>query len=781
MEYKYKLTYGEAAGCGLRLALQRLGQRSMLVIGIFLVIIGVTVLNVAVSATDGGLVAGAVWGGAFVMVATMVWLVLGMWIIQTRRVIGGYGGEERILTLEDGILTVSTSREAFRYRCCRMGEVKQRGSVYWIQVSAGGASGGRAAGGAVSGGTASGGIASGGRAAGGAASGGAASGSGQWLFLPVRVMGGKDGQARFVRLLEEQRQLPGDIPDSLWIKAPENRKSVDSQPDDFANRPYRSLDEGLCIIQERDFPQALMVTAQWDWIQKQCLTGWKRRRYVYMPVAVGIVVVLAVLQDRELGGTGGILLGAAAYYYLRLFRDWQRLSRPVPLLLLRKQMARIWPESRKGRYQLTADRTGIWKQNPMEEHFWAWSELGWLLESENRFFLCTRKEALVAVIDKELLGEWLNRKLFIQDCQNQGLHWEMITPQINGSVGEVPPGRTGAGGKAYASQPESGGRRSAQPESGKAYASQPESGGRRSAQSETGESYAGQTENRGRQAVHPKAGVWQQSRGSKQRDVAAVWRKLPHDKGEGNGRIIFTLCIVAALAAAAFFLPEYGGRGGGYGFYPEVEAGREDGFQPELYPDYVPLEEQVKVLGELGILVPEEDIETLQNSMAEDEQSRIWIEGYPYYTLLSYLGMPEWDQETWEVTSYPDQAFWFDWEAFDLEESYREILSSINDMSGGSCAVTDIQIDMSEVDWEDGGGRIAVRFQVNGVAQECTVAVENDWLDPVFLEYINRGLKAAGVTERIYAMDDGGQGSILFFRNRDWAKEFEKKTGVRLE
>ena len=187
------------------------------------------------------------------------------------------------------------------------------------------------------------------------------------------------------------------------------------------------------------------------------------------------------------------------------------------------------------------------------------------------------------------------------------------------------------------------------------------------------------------------------------------------------------------------------------------------------------------MLEELGIQVPEEAVKALGQAMEGDSHSRIWIEGYPYYALLTAVGAPEWDEETWQVTGFSDQVFWFDWEAFDLAGTYRDILAGIDAMYGESCVVTDIRVDASEVDWEKGSGRIVIRYQVNGAPQECTVAMHDDWIDPIFLEYINRGLKAAGVTERVYAMEDGGHGCVLFFRYKEWAKKFEKKTGVRLE
>ena len=37
------------------------------------------------------------------------------------------------------------------------------------------------------------------------------------------------------------------------------------------------------------------------------------------------------------------------------------------------------------------------------------------------------------------------------------------------------------------------------------------------------------------------------------------------------------------------------------------------------------------------------------------------------------------------------------------------------------------------------------------------------------------------VEKRVYAMADDGQGSVLFYRDKEWAKRFKKETGIRLE
>ena len=257
--------------------------------------------------------------------------------------------------------------------------------------------------------------------------------------------------------------------------------------------------------------------------------------------------------------------------------------------------------------------------------------------------------------------------------------------------------------------------------------------------------------------------------------------------GPGNGTLLVAFAAMAAIFLLAVFLPEYG-RGyyagdDGIGLEVDLDGGASEEFHMELYENYMPLEEQVQVLEETGFSVPEEIVERFQKGMEEDPSSRVWIEGYPFCALLTEIGMPERDFEakSWQVTRYPKDAFWFDWEAMDVAEAYEEILEGIHVMAGDACSVTDVEVDLAEADWETGIGRVTVRYRLNGTPQEHPLNFQHDWLDPLLFEYVNRSLKACGVTKRIYMMDDSGQGCILFFRDSAWAKEFTKKTGIPLQ
>lgn len=213
--------------------------------------------------------------------------------------------------------------------------------------------------------------------------------------------------------------------------------------------------------------------------------------------------------------------------------------------------------------------------------------------------------------------------------------------------------------------------------------------------------------------------------------------------------------------------------------------GKRTSLSPNDYPDYVALDQQRDILGELGFMVAEDEVERLRKAMEEDENSRIYTEGYPFYRLLTFIGMPKRDRETWKVVEYPEQAYWFDWEAMDVEGDYVDILRGVEKMSGGELSFGQIDVDSSRVDWEWGEGSIRLSFACCGKPFEIEVRVENDWLDPSVIEKLNQVIEQAGAVggqvKRIYACDDGGQGTILFYRDADWARAFRQKTGITIE
>ncbi len=205
-------------------------------------------------------------------------------------------------------------------------------------------------------------------------------------------------------------------------------------------------------------------------------------------------------------------------------------------------------------------------------------------------------------------------------------------------------------------------------------------------------------------------------------------------------------------------------------------------FYPEEYEDYLPLEQQLEVLEQLGFTISQESLDDIQDWMTGEyaEYGRLYVEGYPYYELLMELGYRKYDEETWEVVEYSKQAYWLDFEGWDISTDYIEILKGVAAMSDGELEFTDMQEDIYNVNWEKGTGAIDVTFKCNGNPYEFEAKVINDWIDADFIGYINEVLDKEGYTKNLYACYDNGQGNILFYRDDAWAKRFVELTGILL-
>lgn len=142
------------------------------------------------------------------------------------------------------------------------------------------------------------------------------------------------------------------------------------------------------------------------------------------------------------------------------------------------------------------------------------------------------------------------------------------------------------------------------------------------------------------------------------------------------------------------------------------------------------------------------------------------------------MGAPAHDED-WNVTGYSKDVFWFDFEGGD----YIEILNGMLALSEGSCLdeVTDVQEDMSDVDWERGRGTVTVSLCFHGEQYQWDMKMYYDWIDAGALGILNSLLKQEGSQKHFYATGDNGQGAIVFFCTEDWAEEFMAKTGLALE
>lgn len=151
----------------------------------------------------------------------------------------------------------------------------------------------------------------------------------------------------------------------------------------------------------------------------------------------------------------------------------------------------------------------------------------------------------------------------------------------------------------------------------------------------------------------------------------------------------------------------------------QIEESREEPtteyvFHPEDFEHYLPLEKQVGVLKSLGIKVPEKILKEERDWMEEYPSSREWIEGEPYYTLLSDLGYPVYDEETYEIKSYSNQIYTVDWDGYDLTEDYVSLLNGVNAISRGEYTLTSPAVILDGVDMDSLTGTTQIYFLLNG-------------------------------------------------------------------
>lgn len=195
----------------------------------------------------------------------------------------------------------------------------------------------------------------------------------------------------------------------------------------------------------------------------------------------------------------------------------------------------------------------------------------------------------------------------------------------------------------------------------------------------------------------------------------------------------------------------------------------------------VPVEEQIRVLEELGLPVSAEVRASLEQWMRENPNYRSYIESCPYTVLLSSMGYPQYDYDTWEVVAYPKDVYWFDMEAFALEESYTELIEVIEYLSDGEVRMELDHFKTDAMDWEKGTGTLTMAFRCNGHPYTVDLAVMDDWMDASILAKLNEVLEQENCAARLYVCLDDGQGLILFYRDAEWAKNFERLTGLKLD
>lgn len=181
-------------------------------------------------------------------------------------------------------------------------------------------------------------------------------------------------------------------------------------------------------------------------------------------------------------------------------------------------------------------------------------------------------------------------------------------------------------------------------------------------------------------------------------------------------------------------------------------------------------EKKQKVLAELGFSFSEEELELLGDYGRE----------CGYADLLGLIGMGNYDYETWKWSPSSSQVYALDTEVFDVAEMYPDFFRGLLSISNGELPITNVTQDDSGVDQEQGTGTVRVSLEYDGRPYSFNMTAMSDWLDCNVLKEVNDILKAEGVEKRFYATWNNMQGMTIFYCDRDWARQFERKTGCRL-
>ncbi len=186
-------------------------------------------------------------------------------------------------------------------------------------------------------------------------------------------------------------------------------------------------------------------------------------------------------------------------------------------------------------------------------------------------------------------------------------------------------------------------------------------------------------------------------------------------------------------------------------------------------------------LKELGFTeITDEMIASMHETYNESYYTE-WDKGDVMISLLSYLGMGDYDFDTWEWTPSSGQVYAFDMEVLDVGNMYSNFFKGITAINNNEFEITDIKENISLGNEESGIGVKNVTFLYNGVSCQFHAKVMYDWFDGGIISYMNKVFEKEKNPKRLYCMTDGYQGLIIFYCSEEWAAEFTAATGFTLD
>lgn len=149
-------------------------------------------------------------------------------------------------------------------------------------------------------------------------------------------------------------------------------------------------------------------------------------------------------------------------------------------------------------------------------------------------------------------------------------------------------------------------------------------------------------------------------------------------------------------------------------------------------------------------------------------------------SLLCWAGYGSFDYDTWERTPAECGVFWFDCEAFgSMDQMYTSLLQGISALSPEELDFSDYLEDVTAVDMDAGTGTQTIRFTWKGSRHSLTAKVDYDWYDLSVLDALSDLIRDE-TGKRLYFAWDGGQGYLVFYGDRAWARDFSEATGIIL-
>lgn len=220
-----------------------------------------------------------------------------------------------------------------------------------------------------------------------------------------------------------------------------------------------------------------------------------------------------------------------------------------------------------------------------------------------------------------------------------------------------------------------------------------------------------------------------------------------------------------------------------------AETEPETGAQTEQPRERRPTDEVAADLAALGIYVPDEVVDEIEDTYRMVEADEAYAGMYDYYLeydpgfeyrmLLSGWGYGDYDDD-WNWIPSSDKVYAFDTEVFNMSEMYTDFMKGVIAISGGEFEITDIVENTDDVNYEEGSGTQVLSFRYNGTPYTFEAIYYGDWLDCEVIEFMNQVFETEGNPKRLLATDDGGQGCILFYNTPEWGDELEAATGMDL-